>query len=427
MILSEKHIIDNNHIYYNECDKICLLSKNLYNYSNYIVRQKFIETSKLKEQGEIEHAIYLNYHEIRKMVINQFDYINLPRKVSNQTLMLLDKNWKSFFKSIKDWKKNTGKYTGRPKLPKYKNPKNGRFVTTYELGAISIKELRNGFVKLSGTDIKIKTNKSNIKQCRIIPRSGYYVIEVLYEVNEAFLKPNNNRYCAIDLGLDNLATVVSNCKEVKPYIINGKPLKSINQFYNKEKAKIQSNLELRHNKKYSKTLNKITNKRNNKINDYLHNTSRYIINQLVSNNINTLVIGNNKKWKQEINIGDKNNQNFVNIPHSRFIDMLSYKCKLLGINVIIAEESYTSKCSFLDMEDIRKHETYKGRRIKRGLFRSSNGVLINADVNGAYNILRKAVPDVFSDGIEGVAVHPIIITQKCGVIMNNTWDNFLCI
>lgn len=131
------------------------------------------------------------------------------------------------------------------------------------------------------------------------------------------------------------------------------------------------------------------------------------MNQLVSNNINTLVIGNNKEWKQDINIGKRNNQNFVQIPHGRFIDMLEYKCKLLGINVILQEESYTSKCSFLDSEKICKHEEYLGRRIKRGLFRSGNGVLINADVNGSYNIMRKAIPNAFANGIEGLAVNPI--------------------
>lgn len=418
MILTEKHIINAYHVYYNECNKICLLSKNLYNYSNYIIRQKFIETSKLKELGELEHAIYLNYYEIRKMVINHSDYVNLPRKVSNQTLMLLDRNWKSFFKSIKDYGVNPTKYTSRPKLPKYKDAENGRYVTTYELGAISIKELKNGYVKLSGSNIKIKTDKTNIKQCRIVPRNNHYVIEILYEVNEINLKEDNNRYCGIDLGLDNLATVVSNCKDFKPFVINGKPLKSINQYYNKEKVRIQSNLEKRHGKKHSKKLNRLTNKRNNKINDYLHNTSRYIINQLVSNNINTLIIGNNKNWKQEINIGAKNNQNFVNIPHSRFIDIITYKCKLVGINVIKTEESYTSKCSFLDMENIEKHDIYKGKRVERGLFKSLNGKLINADMNGGYNIIRKVVPNAFVDGIEGIAVYPIIVTQKCGIIMN---------
>jgi putative transposase len=419
MILTEKHIINTNHNYYSECDKICLLSKNLYNYANYIIRNKFIETSKLKELGEVDYAVYLNYYEIRKILINHSDYTNLPRKVSNQTLMILDKNWKSFFKSIKDYKVNPNKYSGRPKLPNYKDSKTGRFITMYELGAISIKELKNGIIKLSGSDIRIKTNKTNIKQCRIIPRNNYYVIEVLYEVKELTLRQDNNRYCGIDLGLGNLATVVSNCKDFKPFVINGKPVKSINQFYNKEKCKIQSNLEKRQGKKNSKKLDKLTNKRNNKINDYLHNTSRYIINQLVSNNINTLIIGNNKNWKQEINIGDKNNQNFVNIPHTKFIEILNYKCKLVGINVIITEESYTSKCSFLDMEEIKKHETYKGKRVKRGLFKSSNGELINADMNGGYNIIRKVVPNAFVDGIEGIAVYPVIISHLCGVIMNN--------
>lgn len=410
MILTEKHIINTNHQFFKECDSICFLSKNLYNYANYLVRQEFISTSKLKEQGELKHANYLNYHSIRRALLKQTDYIALPRKVSNQTLMLLDKNWKSFFNSIKDFKINPSKYTGRPSLPKYKDIVNGRFVAVYELGSISKKDLKKGYVKLSGTEIKIKTDKENIKQCRIIPRNNQYVIEILYEVIEKNKQEDNKRYCAIDLGLSNLATVSSNCLEVKPYIINGKPLKSVNQYYNKEKANIQNEIEKRNNKKTSKKLSKLTNKRNNKIKDYLHKSSRYIINHLVSNNINTLVIGNNKSWKQEINIGKVNNQNFVNIPHSEFISMLKYKCELEGINVIIKEESYTSKCSFLDDEEISKKEEYLGRRIKRGLFKSSKGIIINADLNASYNILKKAVPNAFCNGIEGVAVHPTIVS-----------------
>lgn len=410
MILVEKHIIKLNHPFFKECDNLCFLSKNLYNYANYIVRQEFISSSKLKEEGKVEHANYLNYQSIRKDLLKQADYIALPRKVSNQTLMLLDKNWKSFFNANKDFKKNPSKYTGRPKLPKYKDKKNGRFIVTYELGAISIKELKKGYVKLSGTDISIKTDKGNIKQCRIIPRNNQYVIEILYEVTAKSKKEDNQRYYAIDLGINNLATVSSNCLEVKPYVINGKPLKSINQYYNKEKAIIQSEIEKRNNKKTSKKLSRLTNKRNNKIKNYLHKSSRYIINHLVSNNINTLVIGNNKSWKQEINIGKVNNQNFVNVPHSEFISMLKYKCELEGINVVIKEESYTSKCSFLDGEEISKKEHYLGKRIKRGLFKSSKGIIINADLNGSYNILKKAFPNAFSNGIEGVAVHPTIVS-----------------
>ena len=406
MKLVEKHIINTNSEFYLECDRVCFLSKNLYNYANYIVRQKFIKSSKDKELGIVEHTNYLNYYIINKILIseNQTDYISLPRKVSNQTLMLLDKNWKSFFSSIKEYKKNKNKFLGRPKLPKYLN-KNDKFITIYELGSISSKEIKNNIVKLSGTSIKIKTRQTNIKQCRIIPRGNHFVIEIIYEKEEKKLLNNNGRYCSIDLGLNNLATVGSNV--IKPIIINGRPLKSINQFYNKKKSYYQSKLG---NKKSSKRINKLTSKRNRKIEDYLHKSSRYIINHLVSNDIRTLVIGNNKEWKQEINIGSKNNQNFVSIPHYKFISMLRYKCQLEGITIIINEESYTSKCSFLDGEYVGKHDNYCGKRIKRGLFKSAEGVLINADLNGSLNILVKAVPEIEFKGIEVIAVSPIVVS-----------------
>lgn len=420
MILVEKHIIDINHPYYKECDKLCFLSKNLYNYANYLVRQEFIRTSKLKEEGKVEHATYLNYNKIRKEVIRQIDYVSLPRKVSNQTLMLLDTNWTSFFAANRDYRSNPSKYSGRPKLPKYKNPKTGRFVIMYEKGAISIKELRNGIVKLSGTNIRISTKKENITQCRIVPGNNQYTIEILYKVQDVEVNEDNGRYCGIDLGVNNLATMVSNVEGFRPIIINGKPLKSINQFFNKQNAKIKSELEVRNKQKTSKKLRKLTNKRNNKVNDYLHNASRYIINHLISNKINTLVIGKNKNWKKEINIGSVNNQNFVDIPHAKFIDMLTYKCSLVGIKVVITEESYTSKCSFLDFEDLKKQENYVGKRVKRGLFISKNGILINADVNGAYNILRKVFPNIFINGIEGLTVNPVVVSQKWGISTKNS-------
>ena len=324
--------------------------------------------------------------------------------------MVLDKNWKSFFALCKLYSKNKSSLSGKPNLPKYLHKTNGRFVTTYELGAISKKHLKNNIISLSKTNIKLKTrvDVNSINQCRIVPKNGYYVIEIVYESDCVDLKEDNNRYCSIDLGLNNLATVTSNA--IKPIIINGKPLKSINQYYNKKKGKLQSQLELELKRKSSKRINKLSLKRNNKITDYLHKSSRYIINHLVSNDINTLVIGNNKEWKQEINIGKVNNQNFVTIPHSRFIDMLKYKCELLGIRFIITEESYTSKCSFIDNEDICKHVNYCGNRVKRGLFKSKEGILINADVNGGLNILRKAVPEISFEGIEVIAVSPAVVT-----------------
>lgn len=412
MRLVEKHIIKKYSEFYSECDKLCFDSKNLYNYSNYLIRQEFIQTSKDKQAGLVDHANYLNYYAINRILIDnkQFDFYSLPCKVSNQTLMMLDKNWKSFFGLCKLYSKNkTNGIIDKPNLPNYLHKTNGRFVVTYTIDAISKVGLRNGFVELSKTNIKIKTDKQNIKQVRIVPKLNRYVIEIIYEQKEKELLSDNGRYCSIDLGLNNLATVGSNV--IKPIIINGKPLKSINQYYNKQLASLKSRLEIKEKRKTSNGLRKLTNKRNNKIEDYLHKASRYIINHLVSNNINTLVIGNNKEWKQEINIGKKNNQNFVNIPHARFIQMLSYKAKLLGINIILTEESYTSKCSFLDNEKLCKHDEYYGKRIKRGLFRSKNNILINADLNGSLNILRKVVGNFNYDSIEACSA-PVVLTIK---------------
>ena len=209
--------------------------------------------------------------------------------------------------------------------------------------------------------------------------------------------------------MNNLATVTFNNGD-NPLIINGRLLKSINQFYNKKKAYYQSKLKNRYT---SKRINKLTHKRNNKVNDYLHKSSHMLVNQLVSKNVSTLVIGKNTSMKQDINIGKKNNQNFTQLPIFKFADILKYKCELQGIKVIFNEESYTSKCSFFDNEEIMKHENYLGRRIKRGLFRTSTGRLINADVNGSYNIMKKAIPDVYyTKGIEGLGVNPLVLTIK---------------
>ena len=222
---------------------------------------------------------------------------------------------------------------------------------------------------------------------RILPRNNHHIVEVVYKVEDKENKIDNNRYASVDLGVNNLMTVSSNV--MKPIIINGKPLKSINQYWNKEKARLQS--LLKDNKRTSKRIQSITNKRNNKIKDYLHKSSRYLVNLLVSNNISTLIVGYNEEWKENINLGKKNNQSFVNIPFYTLIKQLEYKCKLEGINFVLTEESYTSKCSFLDNEKVCKHENYLGKRIKRGLFKSKEGKLINADLNGSLNILKKVV------------------------------------
>ena len=254
--------------------------------------------------------------------------------------------------------------------------------------------------------IEILTKQTNVDQVRIVPRGTHYVVEVVYQQKPQPAGVNPELVAGIDIGVDNLATLTSNKVGFVPQIVNGRPLKSTNQYYNKRRATLQSKL-IKSNRYTSHQLDRLTEKRNRRVKHYLHIASRRIINLLVADGIGTLVIGKNPNWKQEVNIGKCNNQNFVSIPHARFIDMLTYKAKLVGIHVIVTEESYTSKCSFLDNEPIGKHEHYMGKRMKRGLFRASNGRHINADVNGSYNIMRKVVPDVFYKGIVGTAVYPV--------------------
>lgn len=392
MYLTERHIIKNN----KELDLVCFNSKNLYNKALYLVRQHYFKT-----KG------YLNYYEVNRLMVDSKDedYYALPTRVSNQTLMLLDKNFKSFFTLLK--MKQSGNYDKSIRIPRYLD-KDGRYLAIFNKHAVSKVCLREGLIKLSKLSLEIptKVTESNLVEVRVLPRNNHHVVEVVYKVDEVKPKDDNGRYASIDLGLDNLATIGSNV--VEPFIINGRPLKSINQYYNKEKARLQSHLK--GDKRTTKRINSITNKRNNKVKDYLHKSSRKIVNFLVSNNISTLVIGYNEEWKQNINLGRTNNQAFVNIPFYTFINQLDYKCKLEGINVILTEESYTSKCSFLDGESLEEHDNYLGKRIKRGLFRSAKGKIINADLNGSLNILRKVVGE-FEYPIEACST-PLRVTPK---------------
>ena len=375
MVLVEKHIIKPKHKYYDELDNLCWLSKNLYNSTLYNVRQYYFENKKL-----------LKYQVINKIYVdtNNEDYRALPSKVAKHTQMLVEHNFKSFFGLLK--LKAKGKYNKPVKIPKYLNKKTGRQVVHYEKGAISFKE--QGHIKLSKTNIKIKTNltKDKVQFVRLVPKNNHIIIEIGYNVIEKEIIQNNN-ILAIDIGVNNIASCVTT--NGGKFLINGKPLKYINHNYNKRITDIQSKLKITHNKNKSRYKSNITNKRNNRINDYLHKITTYIVNQAVSNHIGTIVVGYNKEWKQDTNIGSINNQNFVNIPFYKFISMLDYKCKLKGIIFKTITEEYTSKCSFVDDEEIAKHITYAGRRINRELFKTKKGIIINADVNGAYNILKK--------------------------------------
>jgi putative transposase len=235
------------------------------------------------------------------------------------------------------------------------------------------------------------------------------VIEVIYNEPESTVS-NDILAASIDLGLNNLVALTSNQPGFTPLLINGRPLKSINQFYNKRKAQLQS--QLKRGRQTSSRIQRLTRWINQKVDNYLHHTSRLIVGLLVAKQIETLVIGKNVQWKNESNLGKQTNQNFVNVPHARLIEMLEYKAQLVGIKVLQQEESYTSQSSFLNLDPIPVYGKtgndviFSGKRIKRGLYKTSVGQLINSDVNGAYNILRKAIPNAFSNGIESCVVQP---------------------
>lgn len=397
MQLVEQHIIKRNSPFYGELSEALWKSKNLYNATMYAVRQHYFS-----------HKEYLPYCKVQKQFqdTHQSDYEALPRKVSQQTMRMVDGNFKSFFKALKSSKAK------KANLPKYLK-KDGKYLLTYTSQAVSAKELKlNKVIVPSGLSIAIPTKVTfeQLSQVRIVPRLDYIVVEVIYTIQEETLKTDNGNYAAIDIGIDNLATLTSNIDGLQPLIVSGKKLKSVNHYYNKKLAKIKTLLDRRNKgQKTSRKLRKLTLKRNNKVKDYLHKASKTVVNHLVSNRINTLIVGKNDGWKQDTNLGRRNNQNFVQIPFNTFISMLSYKCRLKGISLILQEESYTSKCSFLDKEEICKHNVYVGRRVHRGLFKAANEECINADVNGSLNILRKCKPTAFANGIQGVVVRPRVI------------------
>lgn len=392
----EQIIIKKNHPKFKIIDEMCFNSKNLYNEANYVLRQEFIENGN-----------YISYYDMNKEFKTHENYKLTFSQPANCTLRLLDKNWKSYFKAIKDWKEHPNKYLGMPKLPKYL-PKDGRFpwmipnnqlVYDYEKSTIYIRNRH-----MNDYDWHCRCLGRPI-QVRFIPHGNHYTMEIIYEIEIEDIDNDrvNERIAAIDIGVDNLVTMTSNIME-SPIIINGKPLKSINQQYNKQKAKLQSDLMKRNGQHWSNKLETLSYKRNQRIKNYMHNASALIIKWCVEHNIDTLVVGKNDTWKQE----KKHMQNFTSIPYEMLLGQLQYKCENAGIKYIEVNEAYTSGTSYLDNEAPIKENYNKERRVQRGLFQAKN-MLINADVNGSLQIMRKVFPDSYTGyGIE-VDLTPIII------------------
>ncbi len=409
MQLVEQHVIERNDPRYAVIDEAAFKSKNLYNAALYEVRQAFIHEGR-----------YLSYNQLDKLMQSHEAYKALPAKVSQQVLVLLDKNWTAFFEARAAYEEDPSTFTGRPRLPKYKHKLEGRNILVYTVQALSKPAMRDGLIRPSGLPITIETEHTVVDQVRIVPRNGYYVVEVIYS-KESVQTQVDPSYCvAIDLGVTNLAAITANREGFIPRLVNGRTLKAMNQWYNKRMKELKLCLPKEDRERVTKQMEQITNTRNRQVNHYLHAASKRIIDFLVKEGIGTIIVGKNPLWKQEAGMGKRNNQNFVAIPHARFIDMLTYKASLVGIQVEVQEESYTSKASFLDLDPIPTYKpdddtayTFSGKRIGRRnrLYRAKDGRIICADVNGSYNILRKRKPDAFAHvdakGIAAYVVQPL--------------------
>lgn len=389
MRLVERHIIKDNRF-----EEVCHKSGLLYNYVLYNVRQGIFSNRYLKEY---EFSTKLNRE-------NQFDFRNLPCAVSQQVIAQVFSVIKGWMRSVKEFEKNPSKFYSKPKLPKYKSGKKQNMIVF----TTSVCRIRNNyiyFVKNIIQPIKTNVKKEELKQVRIIPQATCYVVEVIYERKEQNLDLQKDNFLSIDLGLNNLCTCTNNVSQ-RFFIVNGKVVKSFNQWFNKTKARQMSCVG---DMGTSKRLRRLICYRNLWINDKMHKISRFIIDFCKKNDIGTIVIGLNKNWKQNVNLGNKNNQKFVEIPFSSLIDKIFYKAKLVGIDVKITEESYTSKVGHLSFESLEKHDIYLGKRKKRGLFQSSVNQLINADINGSIGIARKVFGDSAVQQIigSGLAFNPI--------------------
>src|SRR5215472_10996568 len=419
MQLVEQHIIDRKDPRYRVIDEAAFKSKNLYNAALYEMRQAFFN-----------EGMYLTYEELHSQMQSHEAYKALPAKVCQQILMLLATNWESFKKAKAAYEEDPSKFTGRPHIPGYKHKTDGRNILVYTVQAVSKRGLKKGRIQPSMLPIEVKTKHKDIHQVRIVPRNGHYVVEVVYSKAPVQVQVDPSFCVAIDLGVTNVAAITSNRVGFVPRLVNGRTLKAMNQWYNKRMKQLKLCLPKADRERVTRQLERLTNKRNRQVNHYLHEALKRMIDFLVKEGVGTIIIGKNPLWKQEAGMGRRNNQNFVSIPHARFIDMLSYKAALVGIQVEIQEESYTSQASFLDLDPIPTYKrdddtqyTFSGKRIGRRnrLYRTKDGTIICADVNGSYNILRKRRPDAFSKakGVAGYVVHPVRLAVSTGHIKHN--------
>jgi IS605 OrfB family transposase len=393
---------------YNLLRKICWHSARLYNFGLYCVRQNFFETKTYLSYPQ-------NYHHCK----TNENYQILPSAIGQQTLKIVDRSFKSFFGLLKARRQR--KYQSRVSIPKYL-PKDGYFQLIIPKNGFQIKGnkihigISRQLKKETGLknivlDFPTQINKEDVVEIRIIPqqKATFFKMEVVYEIKEQELNLSKDNVLSIDVGLSNLAT----CYDVsnnRAFIMDGKKLKSINYYWNKQNARLQGIKDKQNIKGYTKRQFLFKRKRENRIKDVMRKTAKHILDYCIENDIGTIIVGRNKGWKQKINIGKRNNQNFVQVPFGYLMSMLESKCQEYGLNYLETQESHTSKCSAIDNEEVKHHDEYVGKRIKRGLFQSKDGFLLNADVNGAINIARKSKVTAIQfntvEQIKGILAYP---------------------
>lgn len=426
----ERHWIKENHELYSVCDDLTFKAKNLYNAGLYQIRQSIFERDRCKEGVKPSVLTWVELvSRFRKE--KQADMLALPSKVSANILKLIGSTIHSYYQTLKCYHdKSNLSVINKPKLPRYLHKTDGRYVVEFNNQTISKKRGVNGELILCPKDLNlhIPTQVENPKCVRIVPKLGVFVIEVIYEVEEVPLKHTGN-YAAIDLGVDTLASITFS-NGVNPLLVKGSKIKSLNQGYNRLIAKAQSKLPT--NQRTSKNIHRLWRNREMKLQSELHKITSFLSLYFDEMSIEKVFIGKNIGWKQEITLGKKTNQTFVSIPYNTFISQLTYKCKLRGVEVIEQEESYTSKASFVDQDEIpvygetEEKSQFSGKRISRGLYKTKQGFLLNADINGSYNILVKGLATLGKLADRALVSYHTRSLRNCSNISNlNLLSNYM--
>ena len=391
----ERHLIKPSNNLYSVCDDLTFKSKNLYNAGLYQIRQSIFERNKSDKENKKPVLSWAQLvSDFRKQ--DQSDMKALPSKVSTNIIKMLGGNISSYYQLLKSYNdKSNKKITNKPSIPGYLHKTKGRYVVEFTNQTFAKKRGENNELILCPKDlnISIPTKIDNPKCVRIIPKNDCFFIDVIYEVKEKPLR-KSKKYAAVDLGVDNLATVTFS-DGTNPLLVKGLKAKYINQGYNRLISKAQSKLP--NNQRTSKHIHRLFRNREMKLQSEFHKITGFLAEYFDEMSLEKVFVGKNDNWKSGISLSKKVNQRFVQIPYNKFISQLKYKCALRGIEVVEQEESYTSKASFVDCDKIPvwkndgKKYSFSGKRIKRGMYKTKDGLIINADVNGSYNIMVKGL------------------------------------